>query len=250
MDILKRQLFYLVTKKIAMKINQFGCTTISSYLDEGWSNSEIVFEEMLLPLLEKSHRIALVGYRSDWREGYKNEDLPFWSELFDSLVYREGRRFFLKNSSESMKKLFTYWQEPYFLVDSNSNPGKQTIRPAIPVVEIDYSNIDISRLMKGSEIFSELSNPWAGGYYSAKKWVYSQMPESKNLFLPYRNLSSIRFFGCESTIGKFVDRVVIEGNLIEEIDEHCPGYWEDEFQINDGESLENAAMRLFEEEMN
>jgi hypothetical protein len=245
----KRQLFYLLTKKIAMNIHQFGCSTVSSYLDSGWSNSEQVFENALLPILSNSEQITLVGYKPDWKNSCHENELPEWACMLDKLAYKDGKRYFLQNNFDSMKELFDYWQDPSFLIDSKNNFGKETIRPAVPVIEIDPIKVDIDGLMKASEIFSQTSNPWAGGFEAAGRLVKSRIKESENLYLPYRNLSAFRFFGCEKAIERLVDRVMIEGMLIEEIEDHCPGYWEDDYSIQEGESIDQAVDRLLEEEI-
>jgi len=249
MDKKKRELLCLLKRMDSIVDRQFSCQTVATYLEHGWDKSEFVFEEGLLPLLARCESIALIGYKSSWKEHFDSKLLPDWAELFDRLVFKEGRRYFLAPELDAMRRLFEYWQKPYIMEKSTTSFGMKTIRPAKPIIEIKVSNVDVSYLKKASKFFFNVSNPWAGGFESAGKYVRQKIKENNSIYLVYRDLSSFSFFGSDDAIAELVDSVIYEGRLMDEIEDHCPGWWEDAFDCQENESVEDAAERIFREEL-
>ncbi len=240
----KQQLLYLLSKKTAMVDEQFGCITISQFLDSGWTNTERVFENLFLPLLRKSEKIILCAYKPNWAQVYQGE-LPPWTEVLHNSINKKGRQYFIKNDETTIHNLFEYWINPSFLVKNTQGFGKVTIRPGIPVIEIHPDVIDVEALVTVSQTFGSVSNPWAGGYESARRYIKKHKIETSHLFVPLKGFASLHFFGQPKSVGRLVDEVMIQGKVMDQIEQHCPAGWQDQFEVKENETVEAAAERSF-----
>lgn len=246
MDKNRRELFSLLTKLIAIEEHQFGCITISSLRNEGWINGETVFEKCLKDLLVDSNSILMHGYHPNWHEEIMDAFLPRWVEGLNSNVYKDGRYYYLKNDLDVIDNLYEYWLSPRFYYEPEGRRTRTSIMPARPILEIPPEIIDTDNLIQVAEVFGGVSNPWAGGYESTGRWIKKRYSNSELLYLPYRNMASLRFFGGENAVSNLVDSVFRSG-LYDEIEEHCPGFWDEEFFIEEDETVAQAAKRLLPE---
>ncbi len=243
LDSKRRKLYCILEEMLAVKYKQFGTQTECSYRDEGWVNGEYVFKECYRDLILSSNFVYFRGYEPGWLARYDSVEEPQWAEIISDNVTKTGCNYGLRVTPEVVDSLYEFWLEPGILIPKT---GGRFARPAKVVMEFDVSAIPVKNIMKVRSVFGSVSNPWAAGFESVGAWIRKQYEKYECVYLVHRGLGDIRFFGCEKSIRALFQRFMFSG-LAEEIEEHAPGFWDDDFNIMSGETIQQAAERLFNE---
>ncbi|WP_100656957.1 hypothetical protein [Alteromonas flava] len=241
----RKEIFSLAYKNLAAHENQFGCISQAYYSEDGWVGIDTVYENFLSDFLCSAEYIYLYGYKASWFSKLSGENLPKWTDAFQSYVVKDGRKHYLEVSKANISDLKDYWIEPYIDYHFAKSLGISDVSPAKLIVNILPVNVPTKGLFSISDAFGQIGNPWAGGYQNVGKFVRERIASDSSLYLPYRKMSSFCFHGNEEAMCVLLDKLM-EAGLSKDIEDFVPGYW-DSYQVTADESIEQAASRLLVE---
>jgi hypothetical protein len=246
---LKSKIFHGIVRRLTQGAGNLSISTNVRMLDEGWVNTDSVYEDTLLPLISLTKRIYLAGYKQDWL-GDISGDLPVgseWAKTLSVSAIKVSKYYFLPHDVAADQILKKFWVQPYFYVPrTDGMPGNTVVRPAVAVLEFDVNEIPVNSLIQGLVSLSTISNLWSGGRYqtAAKRWCSASKDVQDSIFLPYKDLGNFTFTGSAETVGSFVDLIMIKGGIAQKYEELSSDQLLENMECKEEESIDECIERI------
>ncbi|MDF2179901.1 hypothetical protein P2G88_16735 [Aliiglaciecola sp. CAU 1673] len=239
----KREIYIELVKKSVVDHRVLMLDTLCELNEEGeYKNQNVVFNEVLKPILKNSEYIALPGYKRNWLGDLDKSHIPEWVRVVEKYIYNEGRRNFLRPEIADVG-LYEFWANFSFSTHSSDLKNKELYSMASPLIKIRLDKIPFKKLFENSSFVSPVLGFWSKAK-PVKGWGPFDVDDRYIYLYLLTGLSQLYFFGSETSLSIVTEKSLRSIHWETSFEEHFE-FHKKMLTPNPGESLKDASERLW-----